>query len=159
MHLLQKSENQMSKTSPLSNEGLSPSLSLSLADENQEKPFQCLIIGCKRTERHKVTQACYRIEVVSPKTGKPFRKQSELQHLSSELNWDLAQIRGATHQLVRLAHKYNLIIPKLFLKDVPAADVIVGFEKELRERVKESRVKRTKQIKEKKGVDTNPAVE
>lgn len=128
----------MSKSSPLSREGLSPSLSLSLVDQNPP------IMDTSK---------------LSPKTGKPYRKQSPLQSLSTELNWDLAKLKQASSTLQALARKYNLVIPKILFKNVHAADLVLGVEKELKERVNESRTVRVKKLKEPAPVDNAPRLE
>lgn len=145
----------MSKpSSPLSREGLAPSMSLSLIDQNPPE----LVSGCHRAHPHEKTEYCYGTlnKRGKPRLRFPYRVPSPLQRLATELNWDLSQIVGASLQLQRMARKYNLILPKIYLKDVPAADVIATFEKELKERVAVLREKRSKQIKEKQSLDIAP---
>lgn len=142
----------MSKSSPLNSSDMFPADPSSIAPST-ERNKELLSDWAKRqqyAEMHK------KDPFISPKTGKPYRKQSPLQTLSTELNWDLAQLKGASETLQRLARKYNMVIPKILFKNVHAADLIAGVEKELKERVKESRVTRTAKLKEPAPVDNAP---
>lgn len=113
----------------------------------------------KQTEQKQVYILMHKKDpMISPRTGKPYRKQTPAQALASELNWDMAQLKGASQQLQHLSNKYKLVIPKIFFKDVPGADLIAGLEKELLVRVEELRKLRKAKLQEKAPIDNAPPV-
>lgn len=95
-------------------------------------------------------------KITKPGRKSPSGPATPLQTLTRELNWDLAKLKGASSQLQGIARKYNLVIPKILFKNVHAADLIAGLEKELIERVNESRTVRVKKLKEPAPVDNAP---
>lgn len=85
-------------------------------------------------------------EPISPKTGKPYRKQSEAQKIATEFNWMICQVTSAFNTLARARGQGYLGI------DNKAKSIAVIYQTDLgyvRQALEKERDRRIKEIKNK----------